>query len=59
VGKGVPPGKVGRNSMKKVGAASMTGTGFEFYEVVIYGNASALVFAKVSILTRSAHPGPG
>jgi hypothetical protein len=59
VDKGVPPGKIGRNRMKEVGAASMTGTGIEFYEFLIYGNASALVFAKVSILTRSAHPGPG
>jgi hypothetical protein len=58
VGKGVPPGKVGSNITKKVGDASMIGTGTEFYEFLIYGNASALVFAKVSILTRSAHPGP-
>jgi hypothetical protein len=59
VGKGVPPGKVGSNSTKTVGDASMTGTGIEFYEFLDYRNASALVFAKVSILARSAHPGPG
>ncbi|MGQ7935383.1 MFS transporter [Paraburkholderia sp. D1E] len=45
--KGVPPEDVGRNSMKKVAAASMTGTVIEFYEFLIYGTAAALVFAKV------------
>lgn len=45
--KGTPPGAVASNSMKKVAAASMTGTVIEFYEFLIYGTAAALVFAKV------------
>jgi MFS family permease len=45
--KRVPPEDIGRNSLAKVAAASMTGTVIEFYEFLIYGTAAALVFAKV------------
>jgi len=45
--KGLPPNNVGRNSLGRVAAATMTGTVIEFYEFLIYGTAAALVFAKV------------